>query len=313
MSLPVSILVLVLAIAALAFASHFFVANAIIFAERTGHSKIFTGVVVIGFGTALPELATAVFASVAHHPSVGVASSLGATVINLTVVAGITAVTAMPAISSRTLKNEGLVSVFGAVLFAAGFVVVHLSYLFSLVPLGVFVVSTFMIIRNSGVDTGYESEVPEELSSKSLLVVGTLCLGGLAGTLLAAQVFLDAALNIADLAGMSKVMAGAIIVSFGTSLPEIASSVQAAIKKAPDLAIGNALGSSFFNSLVAAPAAVLFDPSGKIGGVAFTSFFAMACSIVFYFMMWSGRRLSRSEGAVLLMLYGAFLGYYFLG
>ncbi len=313
MSLPVSIFELVIAIAALALTSHFFVGNAIIFSERTGRSKVFTGVVVIGFGTSLPELATAVFASVAHHPSVGVASSLGATVINLTVVAGITAVTAMPKISSRTLRNEGLVSAIGAGIFVAGFVVLHLTFLFALIPLGVFVVATLLIVRGSGVDPIYEGEVPEESSSKSLFVVGALCLGGLVGTLLAAQVFLDAALNIANFAGMSKVVAGAVIVSFGTALPEIASAVQAAIKRAPDLAIGNALGSSFFNSLVAAPAAVLFDPQGKLGGVSFTSFFAVACSIVLYLLMWSGHRLSRSEGVVLLTLYLVFLGYSFLG
>ncbi len=202
MSLPVSIFELVIAIAALALTSHFFVGNAIIFSERTGRSKVFTGVVVIGFGTSLPELATAVFASVAHHPSVGVASSLGATVINLTVVAGITAVTAMPKISSRTLRNEGLVSAIGAVIFVAGFVVLHLTFLFALIPLGVFAVATLLIVRGSGVDPIYEGEVPEESSSKSLFVVGALCLGGLVGTLLAAQVFLDAALNIANFAGM---------------------------------------------------------------------------------------------------------------
>ncbi len=313
MSLPVLVLVLILAIAALAVTSHYFVGNAIVFSERTGRSKIFTGVVVIGFGTSLPELATAAFASLGHHASVGVASSLGATVINLTVVAAITAVTAMPKISSRTLKHEGLVSAIGVVIFVVGFVVLHLPFLFALVPLGVFVIATLLIVRSSGLDPDFEGEVPQESSSRSLFVIGMLCLGGLVGTLLAAQVFLDASMSMGSLIGMPKVVAGSVILSFGTALPEIASAIQAAIKKAPDLAIGNALGSSFFNSLVAAPTAVLLDPHTRVSGVVFTSIFAVACAVVLYFMMWSGHRLSRSEGVVLFALYAVFIGYSLMG
>jgi cation:H+ antiporter len=87
------------------------------------------------------------------------------------------------------------------------------------------------------------------------------------------------------------------------------SAVQAVIKDAPDLAIGNALGSSFFNALVAAPIALVLDPGGQLHGVSFTSLFAVACAVILYLMMWSGHRLSRSEGLALVALYVVFVGY----
>lgn len=304
-----SLFLIVLGILGLALTSHLFVSYAIAFSRRTGRSKVFTGVVVIGFGTSLPELATAAFASLAHHASVGVASSLGATIINLTVVAGIAAVASRPRISSRTLKNEGMVATAGALMFAVFFIVLHLSTLFAYIPIAVFAVATYQIVKHSGSDPEFEDEVPEEASSKSLVVIVGLCLLGLIGTLISAQVFLDAALSLATTVGLPKVVAGAVIVSVGTALPEVASAVQAVMKDAPDLAIGNALGSSFFNALVAAPIALVLDPGGQLHGVSFTSLFAVACAVILYLMMWSGHRLSRSEGLALVALYVVFVGY----
>lgn len=298
---------MLLSIAVLGYSSEKFVSYAAIFSERLGLSSVVTGVVIVGFGTSLPELFTAGLASFAHEPEVGVASAVGATVINTTLVAAVAAIFVSPKVSGRALRKEGIVAIAAAlllvVLLAVPFVLA--GYLLLLT----FILGTIYTLWSSSQDS--EGEVEAELHAAAMSVRPGLAilysLGGLLGTLAAAEGFLHAALAIAQSLRVPQVVTGGVIVSIGTSLPELATAIQSARKGLGGLVLGNVLGSSYFNMLAVAGTAMMLAPHGSYPALRFPSVMMAISVVMLWNFMRSGSKLSRPEGVWLLLVYVSYL------
>ncbi len=141
-----------------------------------------------------------------------------------------------------------------------------------------------------------------------------LILTGIAGVVIGAEVLINSAVNIMSVFGVSEKFIGLTIIAFGTSLPELATSVIAAMKKEMDISLGNLVGSNVFNILAVLGAAALVNPITIPGGFMASGLFIdylvmMAVSAMPLFMIRKSYTVSRMDGAILLTTYGGYLAY----
>ncbi len=287
-------------------ASDRFVSGAAGLSLRFRVSPVVVGAVVIGFGTSAPELLTSVFAAAGGSHDIAMGNIVGSNLANLTLVLGVVAALAAPAIGAPTLRREVPLMVAGMAGFAA--VVGTFSRPAAGALLVGFVVAMALVLRVSRGDPLLDSEVQQELEeelvrpTRSLVITTAI---GLAGTVLGAHLLVEGARSIADRSGLEEGLVGFTLVALGTSLPEVVTAVQASRRGAADLAIGNVLGSNLFNSLAIAGVAGLVAPGATSGGVVAAAWVSVGVAVLVGLLMLTGRRLAPAEGALLLLAYAA--------
>ncbi len=308
-----AVLGVVLGLAVLTYAADQFVVGAARLATVLRLSTVVIGAVVIGFGTSAPELVVSALAASQGSLDIAVGNIVGSNVANLTLVLGIAALATPIVVHSKVLKREAPLSLLSVIAFAIlvqnGLSPVEGTILATLlvISLSIIVISS----RREGGDEELGAEVEEFLAggppSTGKEVQRTLL--GLLGTLGAAQLLVLSASTIATELGLSEGFIGLTVVAIGTSLPELATAVQAARKGETDLIIGNLLGSNLFNSAAVgavaafAGAGQVVDPTITGTGVALM----VTVAVVATAFMVTGRRVQRTEGAVLLAAYVAVL------
>jgi cation:H+ antiporter len=304
--MALSVLGIVVGLAILTYASDQFVVGAARVARTLRLSPILIGAVVIGFGTSAPEMLVSGLAAAQGSLDIGVGNIIGSNVANLSLVLGVAALITPIVVSSPVLKREAPISLTATLVFAvvvqgglAGGEAVILSV--------VLIVGLALIILGArqGDDT-MTAEVDEFLTSETTTtreVIRTLL--GLGFTLGSAQVLVVSAVAIADQLGLEQGFVGLTIVAIGTSLPELATAIQAARKAETELIIGNLLGSNLFNA-GAVGAVVGFLGPGTLNDPSLTGtavYLMVAISVLATVFMITGRRVGRREGAVLLLIY----------
>ena len=314
MLLPV--LGIVLGLALLTVAADQFVVGATRIAARLRVSTVVIGAVVIGFGTSAPELVVSVLAGLQDSLDLAVGNIVGSNVANLSLVLGVAALISPVTVSSPVLRREaplslGLVLLLalllqsgtltlldGAVLFTGLVVALSITLLSARrtaapgapgAPVAVDSVQEFL-------GTGGRLSLPRE-STRTLL--------GLLLTLGAAQLLVVSATTVARELGLSEAFIGLTVVAIGTSLPELATAVQAARRNETDLLIGNLLGSNVFNSGAVGAAAAVAGAgqpiSAAVSGVG-TVLMVGVATLATLFMI-SRRTVHRIEALVLLAIY----------
>jgi cation:H+ antiporter len=272
-------------------------------------SPLFIGLTVVACGTSLPELVVSVLAGLRGESDIAVGTVVGSNIANLGLVLGSAAlvsplylrtmsvgrdlgisIVATLAVGGLILNRE-LGRIEGTLLMTA--LVLYLAWLYRRAQV------RGMVIAGSVLGT-----VP---GTPSLVKSLALMLGGLVFLYLGAQWAVDGAVEIADLAGFSRAVVGLTIVAVGTSLPEFATSVVAALRKEAAISIGNVLGSNIFNlfgilgfSAAARPLAV----AGDI--LRYDLPVALALSVLCFPIIISGRRVSRGEGLLLISFYASY-------
>jgi cation:H+ antiporter len=304
--MALSVLGIVVGLAVLTYASDQFVVGAARVARTLRLSPILIGAVVIGFGTSAPEMLVSGLAAAQGSLDIGVGNIIGSNVANLSLVLGVAALITPIVVSSPVLKREAPISLTATLVFAvvvqgglAGGEAAILSV--------VLIVGLALIILGArqGDDT-MTAEVDEFLTSETTTtreVIRTLL--GLGFTLGSAQVLVVSAVAIADQLGLEQGFVGLTIVAIGTSLPELATAIQAARKAETELIIGNLLGSNLFNS-GAVGAVVGFLGPGALNDPSLTGtavYLMVGISVLATIFMVTGRRVGRREGAVLLLIY----------
>jgi cation:H+ antiporter len=306
--MALSVLGIVVGLAVLTYASDQFVVGAARLAKTLQLSPVLIGAVVIGFGTSAPEMLVSGIAGAQGSLDIGVGNIIGSNVANLSLVLGVAALATPIVVRSPVLKREAPIALIATLIFA---VVVQggLAGGEATILAVVLVVGLGLIILGArGGEATMTAEVEEFLTddiSTGREVLRTLL--GLAFTLGAAKVLVDAAVAIASELGLEEGFVGLTIVAIGTSLPELATAVQAARKRETDLIVGNLLGSNLFN--VGAVGAVagylgpgmLQDPD--LTGLAV--YLMVGIAVLATLFMITGKRVARWEGAALLALYVA--------
>jgi cation:H+ antiporter len=294
-----------------------FVYGAAAFARNFGVAPILIGLTIVAIATSAPEILVSVVASFRGEPGLAVGNALGSNIVNIGLVLGTVAFIRPIQLSSQTLRREMPALLAVTLLGVSLFLDSYLSRLDGLILLAALVFVMFWLIklglRSSADDTmsmEYEADIPRDVSTKravSWFVVGLVVL--LAG----AELMVSGAIDIARFFGMSEVVIGIVMVAFATSVPELAVSLVSAHKGEYGLAIGNIVGSNFFNILAVVGAAAFIAPAALPPSVLSLHLFVMVAFTLVLFVMtyeYEGTgTITRIEGAALLIAYIAYDAY----
>lgn len=299
---------IVVGLVVLTYAAEHFVMGAARLAAFMRLSPVVIGAVVIGFGTSAPEMVVSGLASGQGLLDIAAGNIIGSNVANLSLVLGAASMVMPLAVGSPTLRREAPISLASVLLFAM-LVQGGLTRTEAAIA-GVALVAalTWILYSSRGPDVELSAEVEEYLDEEhhhSIWRESLRTFVGLGLTLGAAQILVASASTVADELGLAEGFVGLTIIALGTSLPELATSLQAARKNEPDLIIGNLLGSNIFNSLAVSAVAGLVGPGPlgdeKLAGIGTILMVVVAVAATFF--MATGRTVKRWEGAVLLVLY----------
>ncbi len=292
-----------------------FVLGASATASNLGVSPMVIGLTIVGFGTSAPEMLVSGVAAWTGNPGMAVGNAIGSNIANMGLVLGAAALVAPMTVQSTTLKREFPI-MFAVMLFALMLLVDgELGWSDGVLLLtGLVVMITGVVslgLRRDEVDpmaAEYDEEIPHDLSTAMALTWLVLGLGVL---LLSSRMLVWGAVDIAQALGVSDLVIGLTIVAIGTSLPELAASVMAALKKEHDIAIGNVIGSNMFNLLavLGLPGVIhphLVDPQVLERDYPVMIGFTVALFVMAYGFRGVGR-INRFEGGVLLAAYAGYL------
>lgn len=290
----------------LAFASDQFVSGCSRLAASFSVPVLLVGVVVIGFGTSLPELLVSVVAASQGLSDIAMGNVVGSTVANLMLVIGAAALMAPLVVRRSTLRREAPISMLGIILLAV-LLQGGVSRIEGIVLIVAMVAAiTLILVGSRGDAEEPASQAADE--GRGRLAEGLRTLLGLVGTLAGAQLLVWGATSTADEIGLNEGFVGLTLVALGTSLPELFTAIQAARRGAVDLILGNVLGSNLFNVLAIAGIAAAINPAVLDDRITQLAAGAMVVSgIAVYIMMRTGPRVVRWEGVLLLVGYAALI------
>ncbi|MEN3794835.1 calcium/sodium antiporter [Fulvimarina sp. MAC3] len=294
-------------------------------ASRLGVSPLVIGLTLVGFGTSTPELVTSVQASLSGAPGIAIGNIVGSNIANLLLILGVSALLAPIAVKSSSLRRDGGVLIAVSVGFAALAVVWPLDRFvgaFFVLLLVAYMVYAFRQERVAGADHGAAFDKAEALQEAdtalrpeaedkgggSILLPLLLALAGLALVVFGGILLVDGAVAIARDFGISETVIGLTIVAIGTSMPELVTSITAAIKKQSDVAFGNVIGSNIYNILGIGGFTGLISPveiPDEI--IRFDNPIMVAVTVLAVVFAWSGGRIGRVDGMVLLTGYAVYM------
>lgn len=311
--------ILIAGFALLAYAADFLVNGASAIAKRLKISDLAIGLTVVAFGTSAPEFVVNLVASLKGSNEIAFTNILGSNCINIFVILGLSALIFPLAAQKSTLLIEVPLSLLAAVLvWILGLDYLHLGEISGLSSLdglilliffALFLVHAFRTARSApDLAQGPEEKAPDE-KPLSLLRALLYIVGGLTGLVLGGNLVVNAAVKLATAWGVSDAVIGATIVALGTSLPELATSVVAAVRKKTDIAIGNVIGSNLFNIFLVLGLSSVIHPIKDYPGLQTDVAFTILSSLmVFLFLFLSRKRtITRLAGLSLLLVYGLYL------
>lgn len=284
-------------------------------ATRFRIPNIVIGLTVVAFGTSAPELAISVSSALKGSAGLAIGNVVGSNLFNTLMIVGCTALVAPIVVTRNTLLKEIPLCILSSVvlLVCANDILLDgrtdnvISVTDGLVLLCFFVVfmSYTLAIARSGNGSGEEEEEIRRLSLwKSVLYI----LGGLAGLVLGGNFFVEGAGGIARSLGVGESVIGLTLVAGGTSLPELATSVVAALKKNPEMAIGNAIGSNLFNVFFVLGCTASITPL-RLGGINNMDLLVLTASGILLWLVgvfFGKRTITRVEGGLMVLCYIAY-------
>ncbi|ADJ16289.1 sodium:calcium antiporter [Halalkalicoccus jeotgali] len=292
--LVVSIALLAGSVVGLWLGARLFVGSAVRLARRLGLSEVAIGLTVVAVGTSLPEVAVSVGAALTGTGDIAVGNVVGSNVFNLALILGFVALFGAIVVPRSLARRDGLV-LFGASALAALVLVdLHLGRLEAAALVLALVAYLFALARaGEAPPTGGEDGEPFRARDPVLLI------SGLVLVLVSGDTLVGAAVDIARAAGVSEWAIGATVVAAGTSTPEFAVSVLALQRGRVGVSVGNLLGSNVFNALGVLGIAGLVHPLAVDPAALADLGWLLAVTGFVTVSLWSGHRLSRGEGGVL--------------
>jgi len=300
----------------LIFGSNWLVDGASSLARKLNISDIVIGLTVVAFGTSSPELVVNLIASFNGNTDIAIGNILGSNIFNILAILGITSLFLPVAVMNNTVWKEIPFSILAVLIvaFIANDVLIdgyeknEISRIDGLVLLGffsIFMAYTFILAKHSG------PLMEVEKVSMSVPKSGLYVIVGLAGLFFGGRFLVMGAVEIARHFGMTESVIGLTVVAAGTSLPELATSITAALKKNSDIAIGNVVGSNIFNIFFILGSSAVIRPLPFSTGSNIDILAVLAASLLMFLFvfMGKGRKIDRFEGIILLLLYVAYTVY----
>lgn len=310
-----NILYLLVGIGLLTAGGEFLIRGSLGISKRVGMSPLLSGLIIVGFGTSMPELAVSVDAALNGQPDIAIGNVVGSNIANILLILGICAAITPLVISPLSLRRDALVVIAASFLF----ILLSLDGSLSLIDAIILLATLFVYLawaywteRENSAPSGqvHKAEATEILLvPRSITWSATEIIGGLVLLISGSQILLKGAVGIADGLGVSEALIGLTLVAVGTSLPELTISVIAALRKHADVAVGNILGSNIFNVLGILGVSAILQPIEVKGRVVeFDQWVMLGVSLILFLFLLTGRKLSRIEGGIFLVGYFAYIG-----
>ena len=293
-------------------------------AKRLKVPPIIIGLTIVAMGTSLPETAVSVTASLVNNNELAVSNVVGSNIFNLMVVVGVCSILTPILVQKETIKRDIPFSLICALLLLGlGILAVgdksgmRLGHLDGMILLGFFAGYIVAMIRSAmkarAAEKNVEIEGIEELEEeigvlswpKSILFI----VGGALAIAFGGDLTVDAASRIAIDLGMSQTLVGLTIVSIGTSLPELVTSVVAARKNEVDMAVGNAVGSNIFNILMVLGISSAISPVALIWENIIDIVLLMVFSVMVWIFAGTRKKIERKEGIIMVVVYLVYCAY----
>ena len=295
--------------------------GAVALATRLGLSPLLIGLTVVAAATSMPELVVVLTSSLEGVPDLGVGNVVGSNIANILLILGCAAVIWPIATRPHHILRDGAAVLVATALFIAfGFAgeIGRVHGIIMLAGLAVYLAYSYVSDRRleararsepdvDATATAAESETPSRPPSGIAGALGLVALGVLA-LVLGSQWLVDGAIAFARALGISEAVIGLTMVAIGTSLPELATAVVAGLRRHPEIALGNVLGSNLFNLLaILAVMAVVtpFRVSAELLG--FHLWVMAGAALVLLPVMFTGWRIGRREGAAFLVAYAVYI------
>ncbi len=284
-------------------------------AAALGISPLVIGLTVVAYGTSSPEMAVSVKSALAGEPDLALGNVVGSNIFNVLFILGASAIITPLVVSSQLIRLDVPIMIGVSaltLLMAADGSIGRLDA--ALLFAGMIAYSTFQILQSRRESAAIREEYEKEYAPKraSPAVNVALVAAGLVFLVLGSRWLVNGAVSFAQAFGVSELVIGLTIVAGGTSLPEVATSILAAIRGERDIAVGNVVGSNIFNILGVLGLSGLVAPAGLPVSGALATFdipvmiaVALACLPIFV----SGATIARWEGSLFLFYYVAYTAY----
>ena len=315
-----NIIYLILGLTLILAGANYLTDGASLLAKRWGMSDLMIGLTIVAFGTSAPELVISIMSAIEGSSGIAIGNVVGSNLFNVCVIVGITALVAPIKVTKSIMANDipfvilsaiALLAIGSTALLDSGSTAAVLSRSNGIILLLFFVVFmryTFASAKSEKTIDSTNNEDSRNVNT-ALWKYPVFILGGLAVLIFGGDIFVDGATGIASALGVSDAIIGLTIVAAGTSLPELATAVAAALKGKTGMALGNVIGSNIYNIFLVLGCSAIVRPL-PFGSIGNTDLIVLViASILFWVFGWffKTRTITRSEGAVLLLIYIAFI------
>lgn len=311
-----NIILLITGFAVLVYAAGALVDSASCIAKKLNIPEMVIGLTIVAFGTSAPEMVVNIFASVSGNPEIVLGNVLGSNIFNILGILGISAVIFPLTVKSQTTWIEIPLAVLAAV---AVLVLASDKLLDSIMPEimgradGYILLMFFTIFLAYNISVSKSGATDESIETKdwSMAKSALFFVLGLSGLILGGKLIVDSAVSIGRTFGLSERIIGLTIVSIGTSLPELATSVTAVLKKNVDIAIGNVVGSNIFNTffILGVSATIKTIPVNFDNSLDMLVNLMASLLLFVFIFTGKGRKIERWEGVVFLVAYFSYIGF----
>lgn len=307
MSFIIDFLILSACGAVLWWAANLIVTAASHIAHRLGLSDLVVGLTVVAFGTSIPEFGVTIAAALTNHGDISISNVTGSNIINLGFVLGFVALIRAIKTSRSVVKRDGIILILATILLYVFLLDYQLSHWEGVIFCTILIIYNIYLIKNN-------KSTSEEIDRGSfkLLDIGKLVLG-ISLITISSHFLVGSAVNIAGFFGLSEWVIGQTIIALGTSIPELATSLAASIRGRHGMSVGNLIGSNLFNILGVLGVSsiirtVVIDQSALVN-----LYILIGFTVMVVLFMFTGRKVSRTEGFILVLANLAIWALSFMG
>lgn len=314
--MALQIFILLAGLSLILFGANWLVDGSSSIAKRFGISEFVIGLTIVGIGTSTPEMVVSFLSSFQGKADMAIGNIVGSNIFNTMMILGVTALIAPLTITKSNLKKDIPLNIIVTVLLiilGMNFTLFgkgedQLSRLDGVILLGVFVWYIWTSFRSDTADSEEDGEgIKEYKTGISVLLI----VAGLAGLIIGGRLFVNSATELAKMFGVSDKFIAITVMAAGTSMPELATCVVAALKGRGQLALGNVLGSNISNILLILGGAALINPL-SFSGMTYVDLGAVLLSAIFILgsaYLFRKKQLDRFEGIILLLMEAGYMWY----
>jgi len=309
MSISFSVFLLGAGIVLLFIGGDWLVKGASRLARILGISPVVIGLTVVAFGTSAPEFVVSLIAALKGSSDVVLGNIIGSNISNIGLILGIAALISPIIIRGRLIKAEVPIMIALSFIFYGLAWTLELELIQGMILFGSLIAFTIYSYYGAKkepklIEEEYKEFLEAEGSPSKYVLFIVL---GLAGLIIGAQLVVDSAITIARAIGVSELVISITVVAIGTSLPELSTTIVAALKKEHDIIVGNIIGSNIFNIGILGLVSIIHPVSVDKPLLKFEFPIMLFFSILILPIMVTGKKISRAEGIFLLLLYGVFI------